>query len=405
MRRGFSPLFAALSLCGIIAGCEVIIDIPDRTRADDEAPESGALADPPPPPDAGPSPCTDFCQRAVQVCSGDYAVYHGVDDCVGACEMMGESGRQCREEELAKAAISREPSVYCHAISIGGSDACGGNCNNYCKVMARVCTGDLRDPHEIEDCPDKCAALIDRERLQGLSATASRYNVDFDHDGDTLQCRLVHLTIAAQVDAGGHCWHAALAPRPKNGNANPCATGYGEKAPRCEDYCRITMTACTDAQRVYESERQCLAVCAVLNKGNVADAAQQDDSVACRKVHAYNAVMYADPATHCPHAGPGGEQICGDDCPAYCAMLEAGCGSEFIDAFGDTPDMRSACEQECSQRKGSEPLDFGVESAQIAESNPIACGLLYAARALEDPKGAPIHCESAMGRADCMRMP
>lgn len=411
MKYGCNFLSATLSLCGALAGCEVIIGIPDRTR-EPSAPQGddseAQRADPPSTSDADAgsmSACAEFCQRANSVCSNDYAVYYGEGDCVGACEMMSESGRMCREEELAKAAISRERSVYCHALSIGGSDACGGNCNNYCKIMAQVCTDDLRDPYEIEHCPEKCAALIDRERLQGQPAGLSRYSVNSDHEGDTLQCRLVHLTIAAQVDAEGHCWHAALVPRPKDGDANPCATGYNETAPRCEDYCRITMTACTGMQRVYENEDQCLAVCAVLNKGNVADEAQQNDSIACRKIHAYNAVVYEDQATHCPHAGPGGAKACGDDCPAFCTMLQAGCGTEFMDAFGDADDPRNACEKECSARKGSGRIDFDVESAQVAESNPIACGLLYAARALEEPNNASTHCESALGGAECLRMP
>ena len=418
MRRGldFDALSAVLSLCGVLAGCEVIIGIPERTRAtsteqvdnDNKAPDSGSPDGTPSTSDADAASnaaCAAFCESAVGVCSGEYAVYHGVNDCLAACEMMSESGRKCREQELAMATISHEPSVYCHALSIGGSDACGGNCNNYCDIMDEVCTGDLRYPQEREDCPDKCAALIDRERVQGLPATASRYNVDGDHEGDTLQCRLVHLTIAAQVDAAGHCWHAAMTPLPLDGQANPCATGVNEKAPHCEDYCHIAMTACTGDHSVYESERQCLAVCAVLNKGNVADAAQQNDSVACRKVHAYNAVMHADQATHCPHAGPGGAQVCGDDCPAYCTMLQAGCGEEFTEAFGDTRDAAGNCESDCNQRKGPERLSFDVESAPAAESNPIACGLLHAARALDDPKGAPTHCENAMGRGECTRAP
>lgn len=352
--------------------------------------------------DAGkPSPCMAFCERASTICSGEYAVYHGVTDCLGACGTMTDSDRECREEELSKAAASHEPNVYCHALSVGGSDACGGNCENYCNLMARVCKGRNRDPNEVEDCEAKCAVLIDRERIAGLPATASRYNVDADHEGDTLQCRLVHLTIAAQVDAEGHCWHAALAPRPQEGQANPCATGYHEEAPRCEDYCQIVMAACPQDQQVYESKRQCLAVCDVLPKGNVGSPAQGDDSVACRKIHAYNAAMYADPATHCPHAGPGGGQVCGDDCPAYCTMLEAGCEAEFRASYGEGAAGLSSCQNACGERRSSEHLDYNVADADAPAADPVACGLLYAARALQDRANAVSHCASAMGGAKC----
>jgi hypothetical protein len=397
-----NKLLWTLGLLLTAAACEPLAGIPTRvsnsTGSVNGAAGSGAN-----------SVCGQYCQEVNSTCTGQYAVYHGSEDCKAACNLLNDGERACRAREADTAAKIGDDYLHCPAAALGGGDACGGNCTNYCTLMSRVCTGQNRDPQEVEDCERKCKVLVDREDTP-LAATQSRYDVEADHEGDTLQCRLVHLTIAAYPgSANDHCWHAALAPRPlvttdggsEHRTANPCATAKGATEPGCDDYCHILMGSCTGNDQVYESPEQCKAVCQKLDKGNVLDNAPE--TVACRKIHAYNALAYALPAVHCPHAGPGGDMVCGDDCNAYCRLLEAGCSDGFKAKFGSGADAAKTCTSACTKQHGSAALRYSVNSAKAKTSNPIACGLLNVARALEKPADAAGFCAAALGGGECQR--
>jgi hypothetical protein len=45
--------------------------------------------------------------------------------------------------------------------------------------------------------------------------------------------------------------------------------------------------------------------------------------VSCRSTHATLAL--SDAATHCPHAGPAGDGVCGTNCESFCALAAATC--------------------------------------------------------------------------------
>ena len=344
--------------------------------------------------------CKAFCARANATCTGDYAIYHGAADCEPACKLLTAEQIQCRDQQVSAAMTSNEFWDHCQGATLGGSTACGGNCENYCAFMSVVCTdknrvdGDLKMP----DCVKKCKVLRDRESsLMGLPANTSRYNIDRDHEGDSLQCRLVHLSIASGPGAAdAHCWHAALAPKPLDSAPNPCATEKSETEPRCQDYCQIVTNSCLDDDKVYENKAQCLATCAQLVPGDVSDYSGVD-SVGCRKSHAYNALLIA-PKPHCSHAGPGGAGLCGTDCPAYCRLFKAGCDAPFKDAFGSGADATSKCESACLTLRGQDAIDnYSVTTASAKGANPIACRLLYATRALEHPDQQATLCKSAAG--------
>jgi hypothetical protein len=409
MRLRSLPLTAA-GLVGLLFACQSLIGLPDREHQPaanggrgGSAGRGGAGGNNA----SKAAACTAFCKRAVDICTEEYAIYHGPGDCEPACQLLSLSEIMCRDAELTKAFSSREPWDHCQAATLGGSDACGGNCENYCKYTGQVCTGDNRDMAEAmlseEQCVDKCKQLVDHEFQSGLPSNATRYNVDDDHEGDSLQCRLVHLTIAAANAAKDHCWHAALAPRPeaRTGDTNPCSTGENETVPHCSDFCHIVMNACSESDnKVYESPEQCEAVCGKLNLGNVSDAS--GDSVGCRKTHAYNALII-DADRHCPHAGPGGAAVCGTDCPAYCTLFKAGCKTAFEMAHGTGADANDKCLSECTTAHGVDAVNYSVASAAARDSNAIACRLLNVARALEKPGEAAKFCASASGQADCKR--
>jgi hypothetical protein len=349
------------------------------------------------------SMCQAFCKRANETCTGDYAIYHGAADCEPACQLLSIDQIKCRDQQVSAARTSNEFWDHCQGAAIGGSTACGGNCENYCAFMDVVCTDKNRldGMLSMPDCVKKCGALRDREvSLMGQPANTSRLNIDRDHEGDSLQCRLVHLSIAAGPGAAdAHCWHAAISPKPEalSKAPNPCATEKSQTEPRCDDYCQIVNNACIDDDKVYENRAQCLASCGELVKGDAADS--MGDTVGCRKTHAFNALLLGTPP-HCPHAGPGGAGICGNDCPAYCRLFKAGCDAAFKDAFGTATDATSKCESACSTLRGPDPLKYSVAAAGAKNANPIACRLLYATRALEHPDQQATLCKSAAGTPD-----
>ena len=147
---------------------------------------------------------------------------------------------------------------------------------------------------EVDECTAKCAALRDRDDL-ALDHSDSRYSAGAirarDFDGDTVQCRLVHVSLAAgPLGAADQCWQAALAPRPEpdDGTENPCLQDINQEAVRCEDYCKLNMVACQGAQAVYESTAQCIAACEDMPLGETPTAAVKTPR--CRSAHSYNAL-------------------------------------------------------------------------------------------------------------------
>jgi hypothetical protein len=123
-------------------------------------------------------------------------------------------------------------------------------------------------------------------------------------------------------------------------------------------------------------------VCSHLDPGKPTDA--KEDTVGCRTYHAYNAYVTNQPASHCPHAGPGGDNHCGNsNCPAYCRLLEAACPTQFTSTFGDAP----TCLEECADLAGAK----GETGMVIANSDGdnVMCRLNQISRAFKDKTLCP----------------
>lgn len=400
-------LAAYAALCSV--GCEAVIGLGDYSFEDagrpwGDAPQAVAEED------AGDKTqrCRQFCERTDSTCrpapegslslDDDYQIYRSREECQAACELLAPSQISCREAQVVAAAQTIEYFAHCQAASLGGSAACGGNCENYCALMDAVCTGDNRDRAESEGCLNKCEALRDREWAPlGLPVMISRYGATRDETGDTLQCRLVHLTRAATPDrASAECWQAGLSPHSgPQGEPNPCSA----RRPNCEDYCQIAVHGCSGDHQLYESTPQCAAVCARLEPGAVGEL--KGDTIGCRTAHAYNGLI-TDPL-HCSHGGPGGAGACGDDCVSYCRLFAAGCGTKFDELFGDADDPAEACRANCRAVHGNGWLAYSTALGRDPNGPPLACQLLYAARALEKPQRSAALCESAAGELDCRR--
>jgi hypothetical protein len=357
----------------------------DSARSDDEqdeavAEEAGAAA-------TGPSAaCTEYCDRVMSNCTDEFAVYASSDTCLAICALLPLEGDRdnsvaCRSEEARLARSTGETDVHCPAAGPGGSTSrgargCGTNCESYCLLQPLTCSGTNELVLEPAECLRRCAALPDE----------GAFDVTAHHDGDNVQCRLVHVSSAALGDTAAetHCWHAAIAP----GVDGPCRTLDGID-PSCEHYCSIVNTACTGEFAVYENEAQCLAACGTMPPGAGGDTTQ--DTVGCRLYHSYSSLE--GPAAHCAHAGPSGDGHCGEDnCASYCRLTEELCTEEFAAEYGSTGD----CLADCAEMDGA-AADSTYALETSAEGDTVQCRIRHAVLSADDDAA----CAAALGSSPC----
>lgn len=114
----------------------------------------------------------------------------------------------------------------------------------------------------------------------------------------------------------------------------------------CMAYCAEIQTHCAPPNAQYASADSCLASCASFSVGASTVADMTGNTLGCRIYHA-GAPSAMSPATHCPHAGPGGDlltanpaQFCsgGNVCESFCALEIKACGSLDQPLPGDPRD-------------------------------------------------------------------
>jgi len=364
-------------LCMLFAlGCESIAGIEKRTLGEDPA-------------------CAAYCDDLEQSCVGDQAVYAQRSVCMKVCAQLDpgdpteptKGTLACRAN---KARDIREPEADCPLAGPGGGALCGDDCASYCELFKKICPDEFGNQTQAH-CEEQCGALV----------RADSFSANQNSTGDTLDCRLVHLSAATENPAL-HCPHVAVVPLDAN---QPC-TNPADEAPTCEEYCRLTFAACPDERGTWDNLQQCEDTCPLLEIGKNRDtgarlAAFPDDprnTIGCRKYHAYSA--FKDPVTHCSHTGPTADAHCGaipSVCESYCVLLQNACESGFNDAFGD--DLE-ACEEDCSGVPGHEgDVVYSVELADSEEARgTLTCRIAHTVRALKDPDA---ECEAAFGGGAC----
>jgi hypothetical protein len=367
---GFCLISLALGACQAVAGIEDrTLDPALRPRVDSEQ-------------------CKDYCAVVMDACTGEDAVYANLGQCLGVCaaldpgdpeELRAENTVACRARQAENA--KDEAKGYCRSAGPGGNGECGTDCEAYCQVFPQVCKAQFEYGSN-DDCLRACEALTQQDS----------YDLERDHDGDTIECRLVHMT-SASVDPVGHCAHAPVRP------SDPWCVGDPEKPPTCAQYCDIEEAACADGDYAqYESREQCLAVCEALTPGVNPD--QAVNTMACRRYHSFNAIT--TPAVHCHHAGPTGDGHCGDirkaadgfttNCESYCQLLAKACPTEFDDQMGSP----EACMEACVELpEANAESHYTVGSAP--DSKGLNCRVLYTTRAFLDSAA----CASAIGGDQC----
>jgi hypothetical protein len=388
--------FRLLALAPFVAaGCQALAGIEERhyqplVEAGPGPGGEGGLAE------KASATCKTYCKHVMDACSNDDAVYSSPDACYGVCAKLEARGLAgdfeaigntiaCRDKQAQNAAFG-ETKTFCPNAGPGGGDVCGPDCESYCMLYADTCA-DVFPP--LDNCLSACPVL---KRSPPFSAVTDASG------GDTLDCRLVHVSNST-VDPETHCLHARIAP------PTDFCSDDSKKPPSCEDYCRMTLGACgvggTDAgaeHAQYDSLPQCMAVCGALTPG--LNNEQSGNTVGCRLYHSYNVLGIS--AAHCPHTGPTGDGHCAvpatsddrgtDNCDPYCQIVAKSCPDEFKAHFGTGKD---ACYNECAALTGV-GIDSGY-SIHTPDGATVQCRVLHATRAFENRK----ECGAALGEVTC----
>ena len=351
--------------------------------------------------------CAYYCALAEERCRAEQGVllFSDKNRCMAVCEAYprGEPGNPsgntlaCRIAQLEKLSpIDRtEARTYCPGAGPGGSAptgegpnaACGSNCVGFCRLRQAICLNEQAE----SECVRKCQALPDK----------GDYNAGADFGGgeDTIQCRLAHLSAAAEYgrravieskpelleDRNNHCAHSNI----KSSTQCDLKT---DMEPNCTDFCRIATTGCAaPTEKVYDDLQQCVNVCNVLAAGSKADI--MGNNRRCRRERAYDALQFGANPIVCEASGPA-PATCGQGkCANYCELARAACQAKFDMKFGGaTPEENlGKCRAECSTYPDIVTSSF--YTVANATRDTFNCRLRRTALALGDAR----ECDSALG--------
>lgn len=165
---------------------------------------------------------------------------------------------------------SDDPPVTTTADPSTGDDTSATvDCNSYCDLVMKNCTGDYLQYGANENCLASCAAFA-----PGSPG---------DMSGNSLACRHYHAGAAAMAN-DVHCGHA--------GPGGDMACGSN-----CDGFCAIANEYCPE---VWQDNASCVVACMTFDTAEVYDANDvAGDSFACRLYHATAASLA--PMTHCSH--------------------------------------------------------------------------------------------------------
>jgi hypothetical protein len=158
----------------------------------------------------------------------------------------------------------------------------------------------------------------------------------------------------------------------------------------CEAYCADVIEHCQDGQAQYGDMGWCQAVCAHLPVGTLGDTS--GNTLGCRAYHA-GVPAQMDPQTHCPHAGPLGAFVCGEDCESFCLIAVATCGNQPTPPY----EGQEHCLKECSLFVGTDMVPYNTT---VTSGNSLACRMYHLTVAASGADNAQVHCPHVAAISD-----
>lgn len=197
-------VFAPLLALGFVVGCPADDSDTDTDTAATAATGTGTAAETtagtaePTTGGAADVTCADYCTAITANCTAANAQYSAMDTCMGSCKAfdvgtaadMAGNTLGCRLYHAG--AAKADPATHCTHAGPGGAGVCGADCDGFCAIAADACPGTFADDAA---CQAACA-MYDATESYDASDVA----------GDTLACRLYHLTVATTLPAD-HCAH------------------------------------------------------------------------------------------------------------------------------------------------------------------------------------------------------
>jgi hypothetical protein len=156
---------------------------------------------------AGQAPtCDQYCADVMANCTAAFAQFPDEASCKAFCATW-DAGDAAKHEgdtiachDYHAAAPSKgSPDPHCYHAGPSGGGQCGATtCDDFCAAAVKLCTGNDQVWADEASCKTDCEGFGTSN--QGFSTAATT--------GDTVECRLYHLTAAA-TEPATHCAHIA----------------------------------------------------------------------------------------------------------------------------------------------------------------------------------------------------
>jgi len=162
----------------------------------------------------------------------------------------------------------------------------------------------------------------------------------------------------------------------------------------CAAYCTEIAADCTGDNAQYKAgDNSCAESCKAFPTGTAADTS--GNTLGCRLYHAKNAMTTGMPATHCPHAGPGGAgangaATCGDACAGFCQLVFSACQGA-ANPYASMDECTTACGGFDKAR---------ASSATATSGDDYACRLYHATQASIDPTTHCAHVKAVTAQGE-----
>ena len=161
----------------------------------------------------------------------------------------------------------------------------------------------------------------------------------------------------------------------------------------CTAYCNEIQANCTGANAQYPDMAHCIATCASFAVGTSKVTDTSGNTLGCRIYHGGDPAKTAA-ATHCVHAGPGGDLITvatpafcsgGDVCESFCTLEIKACGSLDAPLPGNPRDSTNNPIYQYQNREDCMISCAAFDKTHVysttASGNSLACRLYHATNA------------------------